>query len=129
LSRLWEAIKQAERQRSASSGSADHRASSLNLWDRRGKSRHSHQVALLVYGSDAEKQPFHEEASTIDVNERGCLIALESVVSRGQRLFLTNTVNQAEQECRVVHVARRSHGKARIGVEFVRPSPNFWRPA
>lgn len=129
MSRLWEAIKQAERQRSGSDNSADNRGPSLNLWERRGKSRHSHQVALLVYGSDAEKQPFHEEATTIDVNERGCLIAVESLVSRGQRLFLTNTINQAEQECRVVHVARRSHGKTCIGVEFVRASPNFWRPA
>jgi PilZ domain len=129
LSRLWEAIKQAERQRASAGNSTPKSGSPLNAWDRRDKSRHSHQVALLVYGSDAEKQPFHEEATTIDVNERGCLIALESIVSRGQRLFLTNTVNQAEQECRVVHVARRSHGKTRIGVEFVRPSPNFWRPA
>ena len=129
MSRLWEAIRQAERQRSSSNNSADKRGPSFNVCERRGKSRHSHQVALLVYGSDAEKQPFHEEATTVDVNERGCLISLESVVSAGQRLFLTNTVNQAEQECRVIHVARRSHGKARIGVEFVRPNPGFWRPA
>jgi len=129
LSRLWEAIKQAERQRSASNNSGENQGTTFNVWERRGRTRQAHQVALLVYGSDAEKQPFHEEATTIDVNERGCLIAVESVVSRGQRLFLTNTVNQAEQECRVVHVARRSHGKVRIGVEFTRPSPRFWRPS
>ncbi|HVB86401.1 MAG TPA: PilZ domain-containing protein [Candidatus Dormibacteraeota bacterium] len=126
---MWEAIREAERHRSRSNNSADQRGLTFDVWERRGKSRHSHTVALLVYGSDAEKQPFHEEATTIDVNERGCLIDLETVVARGQRLFLTNTVNQAEQECRVVHVARRSHGKARIGIEFVRPSPHFWRPA
>ncbi|MGH9716848.1 MAG: PilZ domain-containing protein [Candidatus Acidiferrales bacterium] len=129
MSRVWEALKQAERQRSSSNGATDKNGASVNVWERRDKSRHSHNVALLVYGSDAEKQPFHEEATTIDVNERGCLIVLESTVSRGQRLFLTNTLNQAEQECRVVHVGRRSQGKARIGVEFVRPCPHFWRPA
>ncbi len=97
--------------------------------DRREKLRTPHNVPLLVYGSDIEKQPFHEEAITIDANEGGCLILLESSVSRGQRLFLTNTLNQAEQECRVVHVGRRSRGRARIGVAFAHPAPHFWRPA
>lgn len=97
--------------------------------DRRVKLRHSHNVPLLIYGSDVEKQPFHEEAITVDANENGCLILLESSVSRGQRLFLTNTMNQAEQECRVVHVGRRSRGRARIGVAFAHPAPRFWRPA
>lgn len=128
MSRLWEALKQAERERSAAN-TGEKSGALPNIWDRRDKLRHSHHVALLVYGSDTEKQPFHEEATTIDVNERGCLIALESAVSHGQRLFLTNTINQAEQDCRVVHVGRRSHGKARIGVEFARPCPHFWRPA
>jgi hypothetical protein len=128
LSRLWEALKQAERERSAAI-TAEKSDASPNTCDRRGKLRHSHNVALLVYGSDTEKQPFHEETTTIDVNDRGCLIALESAVSHGQRLFLTNTVNQAEQECRVVHVGRRSHGKVSIGVEFAKPCPHFWRPA
>ncbi len=97
--------------------------------DRREKLRPSHNVPLLIYGSDIEKQPFHEEAITIDANEGGCLILLESSVSRGQRLFLTNTLNQAEQECRVIHVGRRSRGRARIGVAFAHPAPHFWRPA
>jgi hypothetical protein len=48
-------------------------------------------------------------------------------VSCGQRLFLTNTRNQAERECRVVHVGRRVRGKARVGVTFLAPSPDFWR--
>lgn len=128
MSRLWEALRQAERQR-AGNAPADKSSASLNIWERREKLRNPHNVALLVYGSDIEKQPFHEEAVTIDVNDRGCLIALESSVCRGQRLFLTNTINQAEQECRVVHVGRRSQGKTRIGVEFAKPCPHFWRPA
>lgn len=127
MSRVWEALRQAERERAddASLKSSDSQPNR----ERREKFRHAHRVPLLIYGSDVEKQPFHEEALTIDANENGCLIALESSVSRGQRLFLTNTINQAEQECRVVHVGRRSRGKTRIGVEFARPAPHFWRPA
>ncbi len=133
MSRIWDALKQAERQRSRSEDRApaadranDPAAADA---DRREGLRHAHNVSLLIYGSDADKQPFHEEAETIDAHENGCSLALETVVVRGQRLFLTNMRNQAEQECRVVHVGRRIHGKARVGIEFVAPTPEFWRPA
>lgn len=130
MSRIWEALKQAERQRFATGNPAPAVARSSDSpsdqSERRKDLRHSHSVPLLVYGSDADKQPFHEHADTIDANENGCLFPLETVVVRGQRLFLTNTRNQAEQECRVVHVERRIRGKARVGVEFLRPAPHFW---
>jgi hypothetical protein len=133
LSRIWEALRQAERQRSRSEDrapAADRASGSAKGdADRRDGLRHAHNVSLLIYGSDADKQPFHEEAETIDAHENGCSLALETVVARGQRLFLTNMRNQAEQECRVIHVGKRVHGKARVGIEFVAPTPHFWRPA
>lgn len=133
MSRIWEALKQAERQRSAAEGRVRPEPQSnepaADDSDRRKGLRHAHSVPVLVYGSDADKQPFHEETNTLDANQDGCLMLMETVVVRGQRLFLTNTRNQAEQECRVVHVGRRVRGKARIGVEFLRPAPHFWRPS
>lgn len=92
----------------------------------RQSKRGVHRVPLLVYGSDSEKHPFHEETCTLDVNDCGCLISLATVVSTGQRLVLTNMQNQAEHECRVIHVGKRVDGKAHIGVEFLRPAPEFW---
>ena len=133
LSRIWDALKQAEKQRSREGAGRPvlerPRGRASDDSDRRERLRHSHSVPLLVYGSDADKQPFHEEAETHDAHEDGCSLTIESVVARGQRLFLTNTRNQAEQECRVVHVGRRIRGKTRIGVAFIAPAPNFWRPA
>jgi hypothetical protein len=132
LSRIWEALRHAERLRSraedraAADGADDRLREDI---DRRENLRHTHQVSLLIYGSDSDKQPFHEEAETIDAHENGCSVFLETVVGRGQRLFLTNMRNQAEQECRVIHVGRRVGGKARVGIQFLRPSPQFWRPA
>ena len=133
MSRIWEALRQAERQRSrgddrgsAADRNVDHAQDNA---DRREGLRHAHNVMLLIYGSDADKQPFHEEAETVDAHENGCSLVLETVVARGQRLFLTNMHNQAEQECRVIHVGRRMRGKARVGVAFVAPTPHFWRPA
>lgn len=128
MSRVWEELREAERGRGHASPAPKTGVLSKSR-DRREKFRHLHRVPLLIYGSNVEKQPFHEEVLTIDANENGCLIAIESAVSRGQRLFVTNTLNQAEQECRVAHVGRRTRGKARVGLVFVRPALNFWRPA
>jgi hypothetical protein len=136
MSRIWQALRQAERERRGLTPQEAPDIEEMNRnsvaseptrpSDRRKGLRHAHETTLLVYGSDSEKQPFHEESETTDANENGCLFALANAVSRGQRLFLTNIRNQVEQECRVVYVGRRMQGKARVGVEFLRPSPEFW---
>jgi hypothetical protein len=132
VSRIWDALKRAERLRSrekAGEEAAIHATEdSRQDSDRRKGLRHAHHAPLLVYGSDADRQPFHEEAETLDANSEGCLLILETAVAKGQRLFLTNTRTQAEQECRVTHVGRRSAGKSRVGVTFTSPCPAFWRP-
>jgi hypothetical protein len=120
LSRIWEALKQAQRERSREPASA------ADDGDRRKGLRHPHVVPVLVYGSGVDKQPFHEEVDTIDAGENGCLLVVEAPVARGQRLFLTNTRTQAEEECRVVHARKLSSGKMRIGVVFCTPAPKFW---
>jgi hypothetical protein len=54
---------------------------------------------------------------------------METRVARDQRLFLINMRNQAEQECRIVTVGKRVHGKARAAIRFSRPAPHFLREA
>ena len=122
MSRIWDALRQAEREK-ARGGSRSAREES----DRRKNLRHSYTTELFVYGSDADKQPFHEEAETIDANDEGCMIELESPVQKGQRLFLIHPRTQAEQECRVLRVGKRSRGKSRVAVAFGTPAPGFWR--
>jgi len=117
LSRIWEALRQAQKHRSRSKTSPD----------RRRTPRRPESVPLLVYGSGPDKQPFHEETETINAAESGCLLVLAMPVVQGQRLFLANTRNQAERECRVVHVSTPPRGKSRIGVAFCAPAPDFWR--
>jgi hypothetical protein len=141
MSRIWQALRQAEQERKSlapqeasdieemerePAAEEDEPEGACGL-DRRKGVRHSHETTLLIYGSDSEKQPFHEQSETIDANENGCLLSLANSVSRGQRLVVTNMRNQAEQECRVVYVGRRARGKSRVGVEFIRPTPQFWR--
>jgi hypothetical protein len=123
LSRIWEALKQAQQERSRERAAPVDNASD---GDARQGLRHPHVVSVLVYGSGMDKQPFHEEVDTVDAGENGCLLVLETPVVRGQRLFLTNTRTQAEQDCRVVHTRILPSGKMRVGLVFCARSPNFW---
>jgi hypothetical protein len=131
MSRIWDALKEAEQERARGTfrrfAGQPKKSGGKGAAERRKAQRSTLEVPLLVYGSDADKQPFHEEAYTVDLTARGCLLILETNVVRGQRLFLTNMQNQAERECRVIHVGKRARGKARIGVEFLHSTPDFWR--
>jgi hypothetical protein len=145
VSRIWDALKEAELQRagaatrdraepsekSGRSSSQQDRQSAIDRFleknrpERRNSRRRVHRVALLVYGSDSDKQPFHEEAYTLEVNDNGCMLSLENAVMKSQHLFLINPRNM-EQECRVIRVGRRVHGKSRVAIEFIAPAPRFW---
>jgi PilZ domain-containing protein len=136
VSRIWEALKEAEKDKARANSRARAAAPAKDGADRRKSTRWEQPVPVLVYGSDEHKQPFHEETETLDINEDGCAIPLETPVIRGQVLYLTNMRNQAERECRVVHIGKRSKGKCRVGINFLRPgtnpelpghSPDFWQ--
>lgn len=142
MSRIWRELKEAQRAKSGDGVAKESepappplreddrqdngKEQGIAVSERRSAKRRPHRFPLLVYGSDAEKQPFHEETETLDINEDGCSLSIENNVVRGQRLFLANKVNQAEIGARVVHVGRRTNGRTRIGVEFLRSAPEFW---
>jgi hypothetical protein len=145
VSRIWNALKQAENERSRAKGrkQAGHSPAmpvpeesapvvpahpNSDGADRRRSERWGQPVPVLIYGSDSEKQPFHEETETADINDDGCSFAIGTAVAKGQRLFLVNMLNDAERECRVVQASRRGRGKAQIAVEFPAPDMDFWLP-
>jgi PilZ domain-containing protein len=69
---------------------------------------------------------FEEETHTLVVNLHGALIVLAGKVTKGQQLRLMNRATREEQMCRVATVGLPTGGKAQIGVEFLKPSPDFW---
>jgi hypothetical protein len=146
LSRIWDALKQAEHERSRGKGRkpGPHAQSSASPAhghgragtdenphsdgaDRRRSQRWDQPVPVLVYGSDSEKQPFHEETETADINDDGCSFIIATHVAKGQRLFLVNMLNDAECECRVVQASHRARGKANVAVEFSAADSGFWQ--
>ncbi len=85
-------------------------------------------LRVIVRTEDGPKDTsFEEETHTLVVNAHGALIVLAGKVAKGQKLRLTNRATKAEQVCRVANLGPKSGGKAQIGVEFLKPSPDFWQ--
>jgi hypothetical protein len=126
VSRIWDELKQAEKQRSEPRRSqADGNLQDGRVANRKTKRSQPH-VPLFIYGSDADKHPFHEETETLNASEGGCLTLLETPVARGQRLYVINVSTQGERECRITRVGKMLGGKREVALEFVRPAPEFW---
>lgn len=126
MSRIWNALRQAEKARTQQLRKNAPAEAPGTPANRRKSARTKPPATLLVYGSTAEKQPFHEEAHIVNANDRGCMIALEHAVARGQRLFVVNLTNEKDQECRVVRVNKETNGKRHVALEFLRAAPEFW---
>jgi hypothetical protein len=101
--------------------------SGLEVNRRRGQ-RVILSLPITVRTEDGLKDAsFEEETRTLVVNLNGALIVLAAKVAKGQKLRLMNRATQAEQVCRVVNLGPVMGDKAQIGVEFLQPSPDFWR--
>ena len=127
MSRIWNALKEAEKQRLLATQRSQSE-SRRKTAERRDGMRVVRKLGLLVYGSGSDNQPFHERSYSLEVSEHGGLISVASGVAPGQHLVVINQSNQEEVECRVVHVAERIHGRTRVGVEFLRGARVFWGP-
>lgn len=70
---------------------------------------------------------FEEETQTMVVNVHGALILLAAKVIKGQKLRMINRVTKTEQICQVASLGPKSENKTQVGVEFLKPSPDFWQ--
>jgi hypothetical protein len=94
--------------------------------DRRRSHRVNITMPILVRGK-AGGQPFQEAASTVSVNAHGGMIRLATKVVRTQQISLVNPKTTEEMPCTVTFLGQKENGKTEVGVEFVEPSPLFWR--
>jgi hypothetical protein len=127
MSRVFEALKHAQllRDGKALAGSPVEEAAEPS--ERRRARRWTLDVAVYVYGYGPGKEPFHEEAHTLNVNANGGLLLLSVPVQKGQQLLLTNQRTQQDQDCRVVYLGTRHSRTVEAGVAFPRTNPEFWQ--
>jgi hypothetical protein len=86
-------------------------------------------VRIQVRSEGPEKERPWEETHTLVVNAHGALIQLNMMVISSQRLVVKNVKTGEEQLCQVASIATNENGKTEVGIEFVEPSPKFWRVA
>jgi hypothetical protein len=99
---------------------------------RKGISQRRSQRLLLRVQIVAERRVGHastksEPAETLAVNAHGALILLTPPVEDTEQILIKNPRTGEEQLCRVVHQGLTEAGRLHVGVEFLTPSPNFWR--
>jgi hypothetical protein len=85
-------------------------------------------IPILVRGMSGT-QKFEEAGRTTTVNAHGCLISLGTRISRGQQVALIHPKTAEELPCKVVYISDRVQDRADVGLEFMEPSPLFWRIA
>jgi hypothetical protein len=85
-------------------------------------------MPVIVRTEDVPREvSFEEETHTLIVNLHGALILLAGKVIRGQKLRMKNRATQEEQLCQVASLGSKADGKTQVGVEFLKPSPDFWQ--
>jgi|SRR5580704_3765235 hypothetical protein len=94
--------------------------------ERRRSVRVHIEMPVLVRGKNGDL-PFAEEAYTVSVNAHGCMVRLAAKLTRGQELAIVNPKTVEELPCTVTFVGLKDSGKTEIGLEFIEPSPLFWR--
>jgi|SRR5215469_1001206 len=87
------------------------------------------RIGVVIAGQRANATNFAEQTSTEVINAHGALVLLKEAVLAEQVLRIRNTKTGDEEPCRVVSIGHNSEGKKEIGVEFLRPTPRFWRVA
>jgi len=127
MSRIFEALKQAQSVRASKGLPEPPAADVVEIPDRRRSRRLALDISVYVYGHGPGKEPFHEEAHTLNVNANGALLLLSVPVHEGQVLLLTNELTQQEQDCRVVFLGTKHSRTVETGVAFSRTNPDFWQ--
>lgn len=127
MSRIFEALKHAQLVRDSKAPAESSVQEVSEPADRRRSRRWPLDVTVYVYGHGPGKEPFHEEAHTLNVNANGALLLLSVPVQKGQHLMLTNQLTQQDQDCRVVFLGTRHSRTVETGVAFPRTNPNFWQ--
>ena len=127
MSRIFEALRRAELLRAGQLQPKAPAADAVEVPDRRRSRRWAFDISVYVYGHGPGEEPFHEEAHTLHVNANGALLLLSVPVRKGQKLLLTNTLTQKEQDCRIVFLGTRRSRTVEAGVAFPLTNPGFWQ--
>ena len=92
---------------------------------RRRSRRVKAHIPVVVHRHRGESRS--ELAGTLVVNAHGALILLAMPVVPGELVSLTNPATNDEILARITKVGTHLLGKSQVGIEFIKPEPDFWK--
>jgi len=96
-------------------------------WQKRRRSqRMKARVPIEVRAQSIEKHSAAERTEALVINAHGGLILLAMKVSPDQLVTVVNLNTGDELLSRVTSLGPSFMGKTEVGVEFIKPSPDFW---
>ena len=98
----------------------------LTMQKRRRSKRIRARVSISVRVQGRNKETICEDTHSLVVNAHGGLILLGASVGRDQFVTVVNPKTGQELLARVTAIGTRMMGKAQVGIEFIRPAPEFW---
>ena len=84
------------------------------------------RIRILVRVETERKETVWEETDALIVNAHGALILLAIDVLKDKFLTVQNPDTGKEILARITSLGPRFMGKAEVGIEFIRPAPEFW---
>ena len=96
-------------------------------WERRRRSqRLKLRVPIEVRTQAVEKHSASEKTEALIVNAHGGLVLLAMEVQPDQLVIVVNLKTGEELLSRVTSLGTSFMGKTEVGIEFIRPAPDFW---
>ncbi|MFZ0037791.1 MAG: hypothetical protein WAK91_10235 [Candidatus Acidiferrales bacterium] len=93
---------------------------------RRRSQRLKARVSIEVRTQTLEKHTASERTEALIINAHGGLILLSMKVAPDQLVTVVNLKTGDELLSRVTSLGPSFMGKTEVGVEFIKPSPEFW---
>jgi periplasmic protein TonB len=87
---------------------------------------HGSRVKEVVLGTTPHTEPFEEHTSTMIIFPQGGVLRMNTAVTIGQMLVLTNLKSRQDAICRVIKVRPNANLAAYVEVEFTQRQPGFW---
>ena len=94
--------------------------------ERRTSQRVILQIPVLIHIHMPDGRVLRQDAFTLEVNARGCLLAMEAKPEVGQRIMLLNPKSGVEQSGTVIRAQGPRDGAYAVAFEFDSPTPELW---
>ena len=94
--------------------------------NRRRSPRVRTRIPVTVKLQRPNLQTLSQEAEALVMNVHGALLLLAANVSQNEILTLVNSGNGEQVVARVANLGPTFLGKAEVGIEFIKPTPEFW---